>query len=381
MKNRNVLILSTGFSLIFFAYSSVERYLTPYFSSLGQEKASFVILLILYIFFTLGNLFAPSIIDRYGAKKSMILGSFFYFLFIFTLPFKSLRLTTIAAALIGLGGGLLWSSQNSYIVLASDEKKHGESNGYFRMLTSFFSFLGVIIFGYLVKFFSFEIPMYIYSLFPLIGLFALTFLEDKKLDYDPLKKTNFDIRDSKLIRISLVGFSTYFIHGLVIGIVPLQIKEILGIEFIGILLSLFFLVPILLSYPLGKLSDTFGRKKSLLLSYYVMIIGLFLLFLSKSKFPLILGIIILTLNYATMRPLSAALIGDISTKKNVNIISSFFWFVQGFGIFSSLLLSLIIQNGITYIISIFTIIAILFLIRPVISNLEQTKKDLLKDTQ
>jgi len=379
--NKEIKILSLSFLFIFLGFSGVQQYITTFFSESGIVEVGFISLILIYLFITLSEPFSAFFVSKYGTKKSMIIGSFLYFIFIASLLSESPYFIYITSALLGFGASLLWMGQGSFLIRTSDEKSYGKNSGFFDSLQFLGSVIGIIILGFFIEKFLFKSSFFIFSLFPLIGLFLIIGLKDFKTE-EKINRFKFirkSISNITLLKLSSFYFSIQFIFGLVIGIIPIQIKNVLGVSYVGILSSLFFIVPVLFSYFLGKLSDIKGRKKMIILSYIFIIISLIFLYFSASPIFLLSGIILIAFNSAILRPTSFALIGDITTKKNLEFVMALFWIFQNLGIVSALFISkiFIVETKIIYLLSILvTVISLLILIPLLRLKLEKIKEKL-----
>ena len=368
--SREIKILSLAFLLMFFGFNGVQQYVTTYFSEAELFKVGFRSLILIYLFFTLFDPLSAILVSKYGAKKCMILGSLFYSLFILSLLTKSIFLIYFASALLGIAASFLWTGQNSYLIRASDEKSYGANAGFFSSLQSLGSALGVLILGVLIGKFLFKIPFLIFSIFPIIGLLVISKIKDLKVEekINRFKLIKKSILSKTALRLSTFWFALQFTYGLTIGVIPIEIKNILGVSFIGVLSSLFYISPIFFSYFLGRLSDIMGRGKMIILSYALVIIGLISLYFSNISIFLIAGVILLALNISLMRPISYALVGDVSTKNNLEFLTALFWMVQNVGVVSALFLSQIFQAEIRtlYLISILVMVISLMILLPLL---------------
>lgn len=180
--SKEVKILSLAFLFIFFGYNGVQQYLTIYFSEAKLFKTGFNSLVLIYLFFVLSNLLAAIFVSKYGAKKCLIFSSLFYSIFIFSLLTPSIFLIYIISALLGMASSFLWTAQNSYLIRASDEKSYGENAGFFSLLQSLGSALGIFVLGFLIAKFSYKIPFLTFASFPLIGFLLLFKLKDLKTE-------------------------------------------------------------------------------------------------------------------------------------------------------------------------------------------------------
>jgi len=370
---KEIKILSLAFLLIFLGFNGVQQFVTTFFSESKIIDVGFDSLILIYLFFVLSNPLAAVFVSKYGAKKSMILASIFYSVFIFSLISKSVALIYFASILLGTAASFLWTGQNSYLIRASDEKTRGASSGFFNSFQSLGSVLGILILSFLIAKFSFNLS------FLLIGFLLLSKLIDLRgeQNVNRFKLIKKSITSITALQFSIIWFSWSFIFGLIIGIIPVEIKNNLGMAYVGILSSLFYIIPILFSYIFGKFSDIKGRKPMIILSYIVCLLGLIALYFSNGAVLLVMGIILIAMNYAIIRPISLALVGDVATKDNLEFLAALFWMAQNVGIISALLLSRMFKTDvqIIYAISIFVIgISILILFPLLRLKIEKIKE-------
>ena len=349
---KEVKILSLAFLFIFLGYDGVQQYVTTFFQSRGSINVGFNSLILIYLFFTLSNLLSGVFVHAYGSRKSMTIGVLSYFIYIISILSGSQVVIYITSSLIGISASLLWTGQNSYLIRSSNKNSYGINSGFFYSLLLIGSGLGILLFGFLLPKLSFKLSFLIFSTFPLIGLFLIFKLRKIKIEQktNKLQLVKKSVTSKIALRLGSFVFSFMFIVGLAIGILPLQIKDILGIEYIGPISSLFFMIPIL-SYIVGKISDKKGRKISITSCYLLSVIGLILLYLFNS-ISLVFGVIILAISRAIFLPNSSALIGDISTKNNLEFIAALFGLLRILGILLALILSNLIKTKLVYLIAV-----------------------------
>ena len=267
--NKNILYLGIAFLLIAIGFNGVQQYLTSYFSDLGYISIGFNSLIIIYFFFAISSPISSIFVSKYGAKKSMILASIFYSLFIFSVIDKNILLIYLSSALLGIAAALIWTGQGTYLIRASEKTNFGKNAGIFT--TTFFlgTAIGIFTLGFLIEKISFQLSFTIFLLFPLLGFLTFFKLKDIKTNQQIKNRFNLvkkSIKSLTALKLSSIWFSQSFVFGLSLGLIPLTIKNILGITFVSILLPLFYIMPILFSYLFGKQSDKIGRGKSIFFS-------------------------------------------------------------------------------------------------------------------
>ncbi len=368
--NTKILTLSLSFFFIFFGYNSVQNFITPFFSESGITNVGFQILILIFLFFLLGGPLSAIFVSKFGAKKSMITASILYSIFIASLLSQNLPFVYLTSALVGLAAAFLWTGQNSYLIMASSEKSFGANSGYFNTYLSLASAIGVLLLGFLASRFSFSLPFALYSIFPIIGTLLLL----KLPNLGTVQKTNQlkliakSLRSISALRVSAFYFAYSFIFGLIISIIPIDIKNTLSISYAGVLLFIFWIMPILLSYLFGKLSDIKGRRFMIIASYIIGVLGLVSMYFSLNALPLILGVVLLAFGYAIFRPISFALVGDVSTKQNLVSLTALFWMAQNIGILSALLIASQIQTQTIYLFSIIVVVVCFVILFPLLNT-------------
>ncbi len=343
--------LSLGFFFLFFGYNSVQQYPANYFNQSGLPDLVFKVLITVYLFFTLADPLSAIVVSRFGPKLSMVLGTVFYSLFILAAATKLSAFIYPAAILLGVAAALLWTGQNSYLIRSSESKDYGKNIGFFGTFMALGTVLGIPLFGLLVSRFSFELPIIFFAVFPLIGLICLSQLKDVASEpvRDHLGMLQKTLSSKMALRFSFIWFASYFSFGLVIGLIPVNISESLGLNFVGPLTAIFYLLPVFLSYFLGSLSDKKGRFKIMSLLLLVGALGLLLLYFAASPLLYFIGISLLALS--SIAPVAGALVGDVTSAKNLTFLTAILWMAQNIGVVSSLVLSSFVRTRNTYLFS------------------------------
>lgn len=366
--SRQTVLLGIAFMIIFAAFSGSQQFVTVYFAK-NNQSVGFISLILVYVFYMLSGSISGIFIKKYGSKKSMQISIFFYSFYIFSLSLKNDAILYFSSILLGVAASLLWNGQEIHIISTSSEKSRGVNLGIFMSIFSFGSAMGIVTIGIL----SSIIPLQRIFLFAsIIPLFSL-------IIFSKIKNTNDTIAEEKsysliktlksktLWQLSPIWLSTFFVFGMSLGEIPLQIKEILGIPFVGFLSSLFFLFPILLSGIIGKLSDRFGRKLFVCISFSLNFCGLLFLIIAPPSFFLILGVVSLALAYTISIPVISAFIGDISTKENLKHIVIFFRISENMAFVSAIIITAIFQKKEVYFFPIILLIISMLIVYTLLS--------------
>lgn len=369
--DRDIKLLSLGFALIFFGYNGTQQYITAYFENIGQLSMGFNVLLLVYFSFALASPLSPVFVFKFRTKSCILVSTVTYSTFIISLMSGVDLAIFTAAVFLGIGAAVMWTAQNTYIIRISKKEVYGANSGFFTTLFNLGTGLGIIIFGYLMVQFSFDVSIIAFSIAPLIGMgLMLTLREPAHPEGEkkgkPLKLMRMAMSSGTVLRLSTIWFSFTFVMGLAIGILPVQISRSIGLEYIGILSSLFFLLPIATSYAFGRLSDITGRTRLILGSYILGFLGLLVLYIWADAIGLIMGIVLLALNYSLLRPITMALPGDLADRENLVIITALFWTMRIVGAFIALLISAILAVELTYLVSMGILLVSLLLVFPVL---------------
>lgn len=367
--NKNVALLSLAFLFIVLGFNSVQQYVTTYFTQLGAPGVGFTSLLLLYFFLLISNPISTLLISRYGPKKMMALGAVTYAVYVGSVATSTPILVYMASVLLGFGASMLLIGQNVYLIKLSNKENYGKSAGFFTTIRAIGSTFGLLALGFLIARYSYMLPFSVFVIFPLIGVMVLLSLKPVagKPKAPAIRLVRKAIRSATVLQLALISFSTYFIYGLAIGRIPVQVKDVLGVTYVGALGALFYLTPILFAYFIGRGSDKVGRKKMIFYSYIAAILGLVLIYQPAVAVLLVAGIALLALNYAGMSSMIMALVGDVTTKKNIEPVTGLFLMAQSAGVVLALFLSSALSQSSLYITSIVTMVLafviVLFLFR------------------
>jgi len=380
--NKNLFLLSIVFFFTFFGFGSVQQYLTSYFIDIWYENAGFYSLLFIYGGFLLSTLFCTSLIKKLGSKKSIIISILFYSLFIFSLLSSDIFVLYIASILIWISAGFLWISQQSYIVSLSKGKNVWKNVGIFNIFLFIWISLGSLLIWYLIPKVWYKNTFFIFWIFPLIAIFIALFL--KKYDEVKIDKWEKNLKMFKyfknidLLKLWFFSLAINLNIGLFFSIIPVHIKNTLGIEYVWIIASIYYIFIMLSSFFVWKSADKYDNRYILILIYLMCLLSMWLLYFYEFNYIfLLLGIWLLAIIMSYMNVIILSLVNKLWWKKNIKDLFSFFFVFGNIWLVLGILLSTYIKDNLVYLISfILVFISLLSYITLFRKNLSEMKKDI-----
>lgn len=181
----NVLLLGVAFHLLFFSFQTsvfIQQTVVNSFKLRPHSEFTgdgYISLCITYAVFALSNWLAPSVIATTGVKYGMFLGATTYVLYSASFIHLTTSLFYLAAGFIGLGAGLLWTAQGSFLSQISTEETSTRNAAIFWSLLQ-----SSILFGNLFVYFAFDSQTTIsdrtryivYGVLTLVGALGTLFL-------------------------------------------------------------------------------------------------------------------------------------------------------------------------------------------------------------
>jgi MFS family permease len=350
--NHNLNKLSYGFAILFIAIGGIQQYLTPYFNSLGQSNVGFNILLIIYISIFLSNFSASFFINKFGIKKLLIVTALLYLFSMILILFTNEYIAYLGAMILGLGGAVLWNSQNGYLLKISSEKNRGENSGFFISIFQTGSLLSVLVLGFIVEIYGFETSFLIVLGIGFLSLLLFMKLDDTEASQQSKKTFSFSFKTPTLFKVSIMNaFSYHLIYGLSFSLVPLHIYLLTKSTFIvAMVSSLFYLFPMLFSKKVGVYSDKKGRSYIAFLGASFSILGLLFFHFSDELFVLIIASTLLALSLTFFNPVFIALQGDISTPDTQVYVTNIFMFFKYMGVIVGIALGMLLGMELAYVV-------------------------------
>jgi len=295
----------------------------------------------LYLSYLLVGLLTGILSNRWKRRRVFILvgttGSvIFYFLLTTTLSYPLLLLYRFIQGSFTV---MIWQTLMTLAIDFSGLENRGKNMGIFGAFLAIGMGLGPALGGVIASLSVFS-PYYFACLLNMVVLLAaLVALKEPVLPKNrPSLVQSFSIarRQPELVVPGLFNFIDRLHIGFILTALPLLLSVVLGLSesLRGLSLALFALPFIILQYPMGKVSDRYGRYIPLVLGslgfgFVMSILGLLG---SGSFIALLVGLIILGVFAGVTAPASMALVGDYIPKEDSAMGMGLFNFMGNLGI-------------------------------------------------
>lgn len=249
--------------------SYLKEYISEYSVGILYTVAS--ILAILFLFRM------PKILTRHGNKKFIIVSGIVTLVSLATIALsENIYVIVPAFVIFFISSDLILASLDIFVEDFSTNKSIGRFRGMYLTFVNLAWVISQMISGSIIQKSSFA-GIYLFSslfiiLMILVFVFLLKNFKDPEYKNVSLLKTFKHIaRNSKLHKIYSIFFILKFFFAWMIIYTPIYLHEEIGFGWdqIGTIFSIMLLPFVLLTFPIGKLSDKIGEKKMLILGFVI----------------------------------------------------------------------------------------------------------------
>lgn len=360
--NKDILLASIGFSLVFFGFIAAQQFVIPFFSNIGAVNIGLFSVLIVYAAFAVFSLISPKIISGLGSRKAFVVSGILYSFYIFSIFLRDEYVLYLFSFLLGIGAAIIWTNIGSYIIGLSSKKERGEALGFQTSIYIFGSLLGIFVSTVLIGFVEIELIFLILAIFSFSSIIPFLLIKDIKAK--PEGRGLLDVckifANRKILFLLPAVAFTFFIGGQMVGSVGLMLKNF-GLQYVGLVGIILYLVMLLISYPLGFLTKKFKKQAILLATSVLCLIGLVIFVAQISLFMSMVGVVLMSVFIATAFPVSLNLMKDISTN-DTETVAGAFALVNGISALLSFLSTTVLKEIISLNLSVAINVAAIFFI-------------------
>lgn len=331
LKNRSIIFL-TGFlfsiplALTSYINSSfLEKYLTDYEVSILYIVSSVITIL--------GLLAMPKVLTRLGNRRTSFCLAVSSLASLLMLAFIDNVFFVVAAFIIYFSSlNFLIATLDIFIEDISKNASIGKLRGMYLTILNLAWVISQVISGSIISKSSFA-GIYLFSAFfmvlvSLIFVYSLKDFKDPVYKKVPVLKTIKYFKNNKnILKIYLANFILKFFFVWMVIYTPLYLNRNMGFGWdkIGLIFTIMLLPFVILTYPLGRLSDKIGEKKMLLIGFAISAFATLLIpFIKEPIFWMWAGILFTTrVGAATIEIMSESYFFKIVNEEDADVISFF----------------------------------------------------------
>lgn len=229
----------------------------------------------LYIGILIAAPFMERPMQKYGYRPIIVVGGILVFTALFTFPFwQSLTVWFILRILVGIGDHMLHFGTQTWITTTADPASRGKTIALYGLSFALGFSVGPLMTRLLVI--NETLPFMISSILSFI-VWALVFLirnewpRQMETEVQTISSTSRFVQTFKYAWVAMLpGFGYGFLEATLNGVFPIYGLRIgHDVEMLALIIPCFAIGSIILQFPLGALSDRYGRKKVLLISLLI----------------------------------------------------------------------------------------------------------------
>jgi MFS family permease len=327
-------------SLLFFgSFNMIVPELPSYLTSLGGGEYKGLIISLFTITAMLSRPFSGKLADKVGRLPVMIAGSAVCLICSLIYPL----LTSVAGFLLlrffhGFSTGFTPTGQTAFLSDIIPAEKRGEAMGMLGTAGTLGMAGGPAIGGLLTNQFGIEYMFICSSAFGLISILIIlgireTVTEKHALNFSLLKISRHDLFDSRVMLPCLIMVLCAYAYGAMFTVIP-DLGDFVGIRNKGLLFTYLTVASLVVRLFAGRASDRWGRRPLLIVSSFVIGIGMLLISMAETPLSLIIAIAIYGVGHGTTSPTLLAWATDLSdpNHKGRGIASLYIFMELGIGV-------------------------------------------------
>lgn len=294
-----------------------------YAAQLGATTAVIGLIVGMYsVINTPANLVSGRLIDRFGYKAPLLTGLFISAVSMFSYSLTRLPVhLALVRAIHGLGGGLTSPATMSAITEHAGETQRGRAMGFYGMAIALANLVGFALSGLITSRLGYRELFWFGTIMLVLGIALSLLLPGVGGRGSGAGGVRHGLRQIKTLwqrkglAVSYATiFAQYFTFGGLVTLLPLYVRS-LGMDafHVGMMLTAFTVMFIVMQYPGGVISDRLGRIRLVALGLGLGIISLVILPRLTTFPPLVAAMSLFGVAFGILFPSASALVGDYST--------------------------------------------------------------------
>lgn len=281
--------------------------------------------------------------DRLGRRSALGVGMLVSSIVVLLFTFVSdPELLIVIALLLGFGSASFWIVPTAIVADLYASQEMGKALGKVGMFQGIGFIVGPFLGGFLVEQLNYLNVFYICSAFAFsTALLVFLGLREKRavLAGEAKKSSKIQPKLGAAAKKSLVvGYVDTVFASIFLGVIESQFlvhaTEILGKEYlVGFLLTSYFIGETFMQPPAGRLSDTIGRHRTILLAFTMSAIGFFTLIFPPSLFSFLIAAVVVGGGVGTLYVAPTALLMDTASPSQRGLVVGFQNIAWGVGYF------------------------------------------------
>jgi MFS family permease len=273
----------------------------------------------------------PKVLTRWGDRKTTLYFSILTLVALLVLAFGNKSFLIIGAfILFFIASTIVGTTLDIFLEDFSTETLVGRFRGFYISVIYVAWVISEMISGSVIDKSSLRGIYLLSALFMLLIIVVFTLFlsdyKDPKYEKEPVSKTiQYFLKNKHASRIYFVNFILQFFYAWMIIYMPIYLHQHIGFAWdkIGLIFMIMLLPFVLLSYPLGKLSDKIGEKKMLIFGFVIITFFTSLIPLIDGQiFLLWAGVLFATrIGAATIGVMSDSYFFKVVTKENAEATS------------------------------------------------------------
>lgn len=353
--NKKVFRVSIAFALVLAGGHAVERYVALFDA---DPQVGIIAFSITTVFLFIGNFISPLVIGKIGEKATMVLASLFYIAWTSVFSLQEVILFYVTSAFAGLAVAFIWNSIMSYlnrVLYHESEEAQTQNNGFQWTAYAIGAIGGLLAIGGLISL-DFSVHQSALMMSAVCGLGLICFIAFvPSLEISPEGQPTWSdlgriFSNFTVLRLGLLSASAFFLYGLFVTIIPIDIESLLGQATVAFFSMTPFIVTVFSGAVMGLMVKV-GAEKLVRISFLIAFIGLGLLYFVPQAWALLLGMACISFTYVFLFLLTRQLPLMVASEAEIPLVTAVINTADDVALVSGLVIAIFFPTNLLYVIA------------------------------